>query len=145
MPSKESGRRFSDFGPSLSSVPPSAFAQSVAVAKSVSVADLLAAGKLVEPPDVSSVTLVLQSFDVTNKTWSTATTLDVVLEKKNFAEGGFRDAFIATPTKSGMPSKWVLKKAKDKSINNIIQTRHLSSVHYTYKQVQKMLLPEHWH
>ena len=47
----------------LKPVPSSAFP------KSVCVADLLHAAKLVKPPDVTKMTLILESYDVSSKQW----------------------------------------------------------------------------
>jgi len=44
---------------------------STAFAKSVSIADLMHAAKLVKPPDVTQITLTLKSFDITAKRWET--------------------------------------------------------------------------
>ena len=109
---------------------------STAFPKSVSVAGLLAASKLVEPPDLSPVSLVLESFNVSEKRWSTVGTLNAMLEKTKFSEGGFRDAFIARSTQKEMPTKWVVKKTKTESQANITANLNLTNLQHTRKQVQ---------
>ena len=64
--------------------------------KSVSVADLLTAQELVKPPDVTKVQLVFESYDVIRKGWSEVATKNLAVQNTPFAEGGFRNAFLAT-------------------------------------------------
>ena len=97
---------------------------------------MLATGKLVEPPDVSPVSFVLESFNVSEKRWSTVGTVNAMLEKTKFSEVGFRDAFIARSTQKGMPTKWVVKKAKPESQANITANLNLTNLQHTRKQVQ---------
>ena len=83
---------------------------STTIPKSFCVADLTAAGKLIKPPDVSNVTLILQSYNVKNKSWNTVNTISAMMEAKQFAEGRLQDAFRGTFSHPGMPMKWVFKK-----------------------------------
>ena len=83
----------------LPSVPYTAFP------KSVSVADLLQARKLIEPPDVSLVTMILESYSVSDKKWDEFPTLDFLKENRQFSEGGFRVAYIATTQHANYPKK----------------------------------------
>eukprot|EP00112_Aurelia_sp_Birch-Aquarium-sp1_P019166 Seg469.6 transcript_id=Seg469.6/GoldUCD/mRNA.D3Y31 product="Transient receptor potential cation channel subfamily M member 6" protein_id=Seg469.6/GoldUCD/D3Y31 len=86
---------------SLPAVPPTAFPQSI------SVAALLQARKLVNPPNVTRVKLELESYIVAEKKWAKAMKVELLKENTSFAEGGFRNAFLATDeTSSG---KWVIK------------------------------------
>ena len=73
----------------LPAVPISAFS------KSVSIADLLKACKLVQPLDESEVLLTLEAFDIVKSKWDKLKPSWFTKEHKKFVEGGFRDAFLA--------------------------------------------------
>ena len=66
----------------LPPVPPSAFP------KSVSIADLLDAGKLIEPPSVTRLKLDLSAYDVAEKMWKPSGSIEVSKEDSHFAEEG---------------------------------------------------------
>ena len=83
----------------LPSVPYTAFP------KSISDADLLQARKLIEPPNVSLVTMTLESYSVSDKKWDKFATLDFLKENRQFSEGGFRVAYIATTKHANYPKK----------------------------------------
>ena len=59
--------------------------------KSVSIADLLRAGKLARPPQKKA--LNLEMFDVENCKWVKYSVLSVEIEETKFDSGAFRDAF----------------------------------------------------
>ena len=125
---KTTGTGFAAY--SLPKVPSTAFS------KSISVADLIAVGKLIEPPEVSNVTLVLQSYNVSEKSWKTASTITALMETEKFAEEGFRDAFRAISSHPGMPTKWVINKAQQDRIGLITSQLKLTNLQHTRKQVQ---------
>ena len=79
--------------------------------KSVSVADLLKARKLNKPDEKVEV-MVLESFDVAKQKWSRSELIRFTAKDSKFAEGGFRDAYIAETENSFYARKWVVKKHK---------------------------------
>lgn len=103
--------------------------------KSVSLGDLLRAGKLVKPPQVSL--LKLEWFDVENCKWITIPSIEVEIEKNSFASGAFRDAFKAKRTKkTNLGDDWVIKKYSEQSIDTITNTLKMPLENHTRKQVQ---------
>ena len=70
--------------------------QSTVFPKSVSVTDLLKAGKLVKPPATNMNALDLESFDVTEMNWVRSGSLTFEIEETRFSHGAFRVAFRAT-------------------------------------------------
>ena len=70
--------------------------QSTVFPKSVSITDLLKAGKLVKPPATNMTVLDLESFDVTEMKWVKSGSLTLEIEETRFSHGAFRDAFRAT-------------------------------------------------
>eukprot|EP00112_Aurelia_sp_Birch-Aquarium-sp1_P022386 Seg6290.2 transcript_id=Seg6290.2/GoldUCD/mRNA.D3Y31 product="Myosin heavy chain kinase B" protein_id=Seg6290.2/GoldUCD/D3Y31 len=117
---------------SLPPVPPTAFP------KSVSVATLLEARKLITPPDVTRTKLRLESFNVAEKKWVELPVFEFTKENKPFAEGGFREAFLATEVlpnnKSG--KKWVVKTYKSGQMDKILTTIGMTAEQHTRKQVR---------
>ena len=113
----------------LSSVPSTAFP------KSVSIADLLQAQKLMEPPDAFLVTMLLESYSVSEKKWGKFATLDVLKENNQFSEGGFRVAYNATTQHASYPKKWVIKKAKVKKLADLEASVNLDNTQHKRKQV----------
>ena len=63
--------------------------------KSVSITDLLKAGKLVKPLATNITVLDLESFDVAEMKWAKSGSLTLEIEETRFAHGAFRDAFRA--------------------------------------------------
>ena len=62
--------------------------------KSLSIRNLMKAGKLVSPPKTS--VLRLEYFDVQKCCWSAnCASITLAIEERKFANGGFRDAFLA--------------------------------------------------
>ena len=63
--------------------------------ESVSIEQLLMAGKLVKAQQKDRVTLDLESFDVKNRAWQNEAIpkLELLLEREKFSSGAFRDAF----------------------------------------------------
>ena len=117
---------------SLPPVPPTAFP------KSVSVATLLEARKLITPPDVTRTKLRLESFNVAEKKWVELPVFEIMKENKPFAEGGFREAFLATEVlpnnKSG--KKWVVKTYKSGHMDEVLTNIRMTEEQHTRKQVQ---------
>ena len=89
--------------------------------KSVSLADLLKARKLVKPKNQIICTLYLETYNVAKKEWETLmpTPIQFTMDSEKFSEGGFRDAFMATTSQSGLPGKWVIKQYKDDKMESI--------------------------
>ena len=114
----------------LPSVPYTAFP------KSVSVADLLQARKLIEPPDVSLVTTILKSYSVSDKKWEKFATLDFLKENMQFSDGGFRVVYIATTQHANYPKKWIIKKAKVEKLADLEAAVNLKNTQHTREQVQ---------
>ena len=104
--------------------------------KSASIADLLQARKLIKPPDVSLVTMLLENYSVSDKTWVKCATLDFLKENKHFSEGGFRVAYIATAQHASYPTKWVIKMAKVEKLADLQAAVNLNNTQHTRKQVQ---------
>ena len=103
-------------------------------AKSVSIADLLKAGKLVKKviPDK----LVLESFNLDIMQWEVLSTVEFQIEKEKFASGAFREAFKAVVNdKNGYSRNWVVKKYTQKSIDGM-QELNMTHEEHTRKQVQ---------
>ena len=117
---------------SLPPVPSSAFP------KSISVVHLLKAGKLVRPPDVKSSILTLEMYEIAEKRWKKMSSTEFQIDNKHFAEGGFRQAYMATTNdkKFSRNKKWVVKISKDEVSDAIEIKLGLSIEDHTRKQVQ---------
>ena len=63
---------------------------------SVSISEILQAGKLVKPKPKKKATLVLEKFDIKTGEWHEEGVLDLLVDAEKFSSGGFRDAFLAT-------------------------------------------------
>ena len=82
--------------------------------KSVSLTDLLKAGKLVKPP--ATTALDLESFDVTEMKRVHSDSLTLEIEETRFSQGAFRDTFRATTVdKNVAQTKWVEKQYHEKA------------------------------
>ena len=105
--------------------------------KSVSIGDLLRVGKLVRPPQLT--TLTLEMFDVEKCEWTkTHLTLSVEIEENKFDSGAFRDVFRAKcrDTSSGLAGEWVIKKYRDEAVATIKEQLQMTVEDHTRKQVQ---------
>lgn len=103
--------------------------------KSVSIGDLLRAGKLVKAP--KATTLNLEHFDVHACLWVNASTLKLHIDEQKFASGAFRDAFRAKCVDPPeMRGEWVLKRYQETSVTTIKDTLGMSVEGHTRKQVQ---------
>ena len=98
---------------------------------SVSIAQLLNAGKFVKPASRTKTVLNLESFDLLNKEWKTEKCLTLFVDDDKFASGAFRDAFKGTPESGSQCKKqWVIKKYNDKSKNTIVDNKDHSGNPY---------------
>jgi len=59
--------------------------------KSVSVSELMQAGKLVKPKAREKATLLLEKFDVKTGEWSVGASLELLVDVEKFSSGGSRD------------------------------------------------------
>lgn len=117
--------------PTKAEVPPSSPA-------SVSIEQLLNAGKFVKPVSRTKTVLNLESFHLLNKEWKTEKCLTLYVDDDKFASGAFRDAFKATPESgSQCKEKWVVKEYNVKSNNTIEDTLKTTIEIHTRKQVQR--------
>lgn len=112
----------------LPPVPPTAFP------KSVSVAVLLQAGKLVKPPNVTKIAIELESYLVAGKKWDRSMKVELSKEDNSFAEGGFRNAFLATDVSNS--SKWVIKEYIKEHMEPLLSQLNMSADQHMRKQVQ---------
>ena len=104
---------------------------------SISIGELLRAGKLVAPASKKSASLTLEHFDAENQEWSETKTLNVSVYTDKFASGGFRDAFKCVETGSDLGKYWVLKLYNDKTRHTIITQLSMTMDEHARKQVQK--------
>ena len=103
--------------------------------KSVSIGDLLMAGKLVKPQ--KAYTFNLEHFDVHKCLWVNASSIKLQVDDEKFASGAFRDAYKAKCLDpSELRGEWVLKRYQDTSIQTIETTLGMSVEGHTRKQVQ---------
>eukprot|EP00112_Aurelia_sp_Birch-Aquarium-sp1_P008581 Seg1949.5 transcript_id=Seg1949.5/GoldUCD/mRNA.D3Y31 product="Transient receptor potential cation channel subfamily M member 6" protein_id=Seg1949.5/GoldUCD/D3Y31 len=117
----------------LSHLPP---VPSSAFPKSVSLADLLDARKLIEPPSVTRLKLDLSGYDVAEKMWKPSGSIEVNKEDSHFAEGGFRHAFLATSVNPRAQEKWVIKVTKEEHLAPVTENFNITITQHTRKQVQ---------
>ena len=104
--------------------------------KSVSVSELMQAGKLVKPKARQKATLLLEKFDVKTGEWSVGASLELLVDVEKFSSGGFRDAFLATSSNPIDSQKWVIKKYNPKAKDAIKDTLKTTEEVHTRKQVQ---------
>ena len=118
--------------------------QSTVFPKSVSITDLLKAGKLVKPPATNMTVLDLKSFDVTEMKWVKSDSLTLEIEETRFSHGAFRDAFRATTVdKHVAQTTWVVKQYQEKASNAIKDDLGMSLEDHTRKQVQMSAVARH--
>ena len=81
----------------------------MSVAPSISLSKMLKIGKVINP-DADIITLHLEEFSIANMEWLMPFEVKLSLSRMPFAEGSFREAYLANVL-SGLPSgKYVLKK-----------------------------------
>lgn len=102
---------------------------------SVSIDQLLLAGKLVKPLPKKRVVLELESFDIKNREWQSAGKLELLLEIQKFSSGGFRDAFKGVTDTSGEKQTWVVKTYNERAVQSIEKTLKTTVDSHTRKQV----------
>ena len=107
---------------------------------SVSIDQLLKAGKLVKPVSKTKTVLNLESFDISQKEWVMDKSTTMFIDDARFAFGAFRDAFKAR-SESGV--KWVVKKYNEKARNTIVVTLESSIEDHARKQVQMHTVARH--
>eukprot|EP00794_Sanderia_malayensis_P006542 gene6542-7280_t len=106
------------------------------VQKSVTIADLLGAGKLIQPEVYDVVTLQLESFSII-KVWVKNDPHNFQLERTHFAAGGFRNPFKAVNNKGVFKGTWVVKKFQAETRESIKPLLGDTTVaEHTRKQVQ---------
>ena len=103
---------------------------------SVSISEILQAGKLVKPKPKTKAALLLEKFDVKTGEWLDEGTLELLVDADKFSSGGFRDAFQATSCNLEEKQKWVIKKYNAKAKDAIKNTLKTTDEDHTRKQVQ---------
>ena len=112
--------------------------------KSVSINDLLKAGKLVKPPATNITALDLESFDVAEMKWFKCGSLTLEIEEARFAHEAFRDAFRATTIgKDAAQTAWVVKRYQEEAVKTIKDDLVMSLEDHTRKQVQMTAAARH--
>ena len=79
--------------------------------------------------------MLLESYSVSDKKWDKFSTLESQ-RKRQFSEGGFRVAYIATTQHASYPKKWVIKKAEVEKLADLEAAVNLNNTQHTRKQVQ---------
>lgn len=100
-------------------------------AKSVSLADLLKAGRIIKKkaPEI----LHLETFNISTMQWKDYTDMKVIIENDHFDEGAFRKAFKAVEVET--ERQWVVKKYKTKTVDGFSHL-NMSREEHARKQVQ---------
>ena len=113
---------------------------------SVSIDELLKAGKLVKPQSRNKVKLAFETFHVKNRDWQVVIEQEVFVETQKFSSGAFRDAFHATTcNKAGrtQQGQWVVKTYNNKAVETIEDKINSSIESHTRKQVQMHEVARH--
>jgi len=92
--------------------------------QSVSVAALLQAGKLVKPPNVTKISIELESYLVAGKKWNRSVKVELSKEDNSFAEDVSNS------------NKWVIKEYKKEHMEPLLSQLNMSADQHTRKQVQ---------
>uniref|UniRef100_A0A7M5XME7 Alpha-type protein kinase domain-containing protein n=1 Tax=Clytia hemisphaerica TaxID=252671 RepID=A0A7M5XME7_9CNID len=103
---------------------------------SISIGDLLNAGKLVIPTEEKEVPLILESFNIKHGIWLKQTPLTFRMQLQKFADGGFRNAFKAYKTENDATKMWVIKKFKATAWEVCGPRYEMTLEQHTRKQVQ---------
>ena len=110
---------------------------SVVTPKSLSISQLLRAGKLVKPIKQNIVTLELETFDIQKMQWIKKGSYQFDIEENKFSSGAFRDSFKARAISPDMQSNlWVVKQYQPSAKDTITDDLHMSLEDHTRKQVQ---------
>ena len=102
---------------------------------SVSITDLLKAGKLLKP-NKNKVKLTFEKFDVQKQEWPEEMEQDVVIETQRFSSGAFRDAFRTTSKTARTQKQWVVKTYNLKVVEAIVLKLSSTTDDHARKQVQ---------
>ena len=101
-------------------------------AKSLSIGEMLRAGKLIKKE--ATCKLELEYFSIDQYKWRSHGLMEIMIEKERFANGNFRDAFKATSPSS--EDAWVVKKYNQKAVEEIKTVLDSSPEDHARKQVQ---------
>ena len=111
--------------------------KSSAAPKSLSISQLLKAGKLVKPSKQSLVDIELETFDIERMKWIKKGSYQFDVKEDKFASGAFRDAFEATATNLQVkPGLWVIKQYQEQAVDAITSDLNMTLEDHTRKQVQ---------
>ena len=87
---------------------------------SMSVASMLKLGRVVQPAKREDILVQVEEFHVTTG-WSMAREVTFSVEVDSFGHGGFRKAYICESEDKNFPGLWVLKKYKEKALEDMAQ------------------------
>lgn len=110
---------------------------------SVSIDQLMKAGKFIKPVPKTKTVLNLESFDVVQKEWVAEKPVTVFIDQEKFASGAFRDAYKGMPEGGASLKKWVIKKYNEKARTTIVTTLSSTVEIHARKQVQMHSVARH--
>lgn len=119
------------------------FAKETRYPASISIGDLLQAGKLVKPKPKEVVVLQLEQFDVKTREWQHKGNLELAIESTKFDSGAFRDAYKGEEIKKQDGKIWVVKTYNEKATNTIRDDLGSTLEDHTRKQVQMHEVARH--
>lgn len=102
---------------------------------SISVEELLRAGRLVRPKARKLISFEVEKFNMETRQWEPGMNITAMVDDEKFSSGGFRDAFLAVE-KGSSKKKWVVKKYNLNALKIISDTLKTSVENHTRKQVQ---------
>ena len=102
---------------------------------SISVDELLKAGRLIRPKARKLVSFEVEKFNMATRQWEPGMNITAMVDDDKFSSGGFRDAFLAVE-KGPSKKKWVVKKYNLNALRIISDTLKTSVENHTRKQVQ---------
>ena len=86
----------------------------------MSVASMLKLGRVVQPAKREDILVQVEEFHVTLG-WSMAREVTFSVEVDSFGHGGFRKAYRCESEDKNFPGLWVLKKYKEKALEDMAQ------------------------
>ena len=104
------------------------------IAASVSLSQMLKLGKVIVP-EVDIVTLRLEEFSLMEMRWLEPFEATFLLQRKCFASGGFRNAYLTKAISGIAKEKYVLKRYRKEKVKEIEELFGTTEVH-TRKAVQ---------
>ena len=115
---------------------------------SLSIDELLKAGKLVKPTCQNKVMLTFEKFDVQTRTWGDVMEVECVVESAKFPSCALRNAYHATLTgkpvnKNQEQAHWVVKTYNAKATKAITETMQSTFEDHCRKQVQMHTVAKH--